>query len=76
MPKSLPPAIVISIALVMLWVNWAQAIQAILLLFAFGSFVVHVWLSVTSVMKRLKERELGMEQVPPVQEKGTDAVMS
>lgn len=59
---AIPQAAVISIALTMLWLNWAQAIQAILLLFAFGSVAFHLWLNARSVLRRLKELPPASEQ--------------
>lgn len=59
-------AAIISMALTMLWLNWVQAIQAILLLFAVGSIALHLWLCVSSVLQRVKE--LPAEE-PAVQQK-------
>lgn len=64
MSKSLPPAVVISIALTLLWIDWAQGLLAILFLFAAGGIAVHIALTAILLRRHLRDLAKGLRRLP------------
>ncbi len=70
MSKSLGIAVVMSVAMTLLWLNLVQLIQVILMLFIAGSILLHLWLCMNIALERFHERRhsdehmIGRQRLP------------
>lgn len=64
MSNALPPAVVISIALTLLWLDWSRGVLSILFLLAIGGIAVHAWLLVVSVRRHIRDLAKGLDRLP------------